>query len=180
MAATSPTSAVRSNVPLLYHRQVTITDVYFARILLEFMAFTTSFVAMAILLYAMGWVAAPEDALGVLGGWLLLGWFGAGLGLVIGALSERFQVVQNLWPPVSYILMPFSGVAFVADALPHRMREIALWLPMLNAVEFLREGWFGSQIKAHYDIAYVVVFNLVLTAIGLSLVRRVGLESSDE
>jgi ABC-type polysaccharide/polyol phosphate export permease len=51
---------------------------------------------------------------------------------------------------------------------------------MLNALEYLREGWFGSVMKAHYDIPYVIVFNLILTFTGLSLVRQVGVDTSDE
>jgi ABC-type polysaccharide/polyol phosphate export permease len=76
--------------------------------------------------------------------------------------------------------MPFSGVAFIADALPSKVRDVMLWLPMFNALEFLREGWFGSMMRAHYDVPYVVVFNMVLTFIGLSLVRQVSLETIDE
>lgn len=172
--------ALRSNIPLLYHRQITIFDVYVARIVLEFMAVSTSFVALGIAFYAMDWVPAPEDAMQVLGGWVLLAWFGAALALTIGALSERFTVIRNLWPPMSYVLMPFSGIAFIADALPVKLREIMLWLPMLNALEFLREGWFGTVMHAHYDVPYVVVFNLILTFVGLSLVRQISLETGDE
>ena len=172
--------ALRSNMPLLYHRQISIFDVYVARILLEFMAVSTSFVALGIAFYAMDWITAPEDAMQVLGGWLLLGWFGAGLGLTVGALSERFLVVRNLWPPLSYIMMPFSGVAFIANAVPEGVRNVLLWLPMLNALEFLREGWFGTLMHAHYDIPYVIVFNLILSFVGLSLVRQVSLDSGEE
>lgn len=172
--------ALKSNLSLLYHRQVTILDVYFARILLEFMAVSTSFVALAIAFYAMEWLTAPEDLLQVLWGWLLLGWFGAGLGLTIGGLSEKFPPIGNLWGPFSYILIIFSGVAYVADVLPQNIREIVLWLPTLNALEYLREGWFGSLFRAHYDIPYVIVFNLLLTFAGLSLVRQAGLDTSEE
>jgi ABC-2 type transport system permease protein/capsular polysaccharide transport system permease protein len=128
----------------------------------------------------MEWVPAPEDAMQVLGGWMLLAWFGAALALNVGALSERFTVVRNLWPPLSYILMPFSGIAFIADALPAKVRDVMLWLPMLNALEFLREGWFGTRMHAHYDVPYVIVFNLILTFAGLSLVRQISLEDGDE
>jgi ABC-type polysaccharide/polyol phosphate export permease len=174
------TGALKSNMPLLHHRQVTITDVYLARVLLEVMASTTSFVALGIGLWALDWLLPPEDMLQVLGGWLLLAWFGMGLGLTIGGLSEKFDVIGKLWPPFSYILMPLSGVAFIVDALPPRLQEVALWLPMLNALEYLREGWFGSAMHAHYDIPYVIICNLVLTLTGLSLARQVGLDTSDE
>ncbi|WP_343040010.1 hypothetical protein [Sphingomonas piscis] len=74
----------------------------------------------------------------------------------------------------------FSGVAFVADALPPNVREVVLWGPQINALEFLREGWFGSLFRAHYDIPYVIIFNLVLSFVGLSLVRQVGKDMGEE
>lgn len=174
------TGALKANMSLLYHRQVTVLDVFTARILLEFMAVSTSFVALAIGLYAAEWLTAPEDILQVLAGWLLLGWFGAGLALTIGGLSERYDIVGKLWPPVSYFMMPLSGVAFIVDALPPKMQEIALYLPMLNALEYLREGWFGSLMRAHYDLGYVAIVNLILTFVGLSFVRQSQLDTSEE
>jgi ABC-2 type transport system permease protein/capsular polysaccharide transport system permease protein len=171
--------ALRANMPLLYHRQVTILDVYTARILLEFMATSTAFVGLGLLFYMLDWLTPPENVLQVLGGWLLLAWFGAGLALTVAGLAEKWPVVGNLWSPLSYILMPFSGVAFIADALPSKLREVAVYLPMLNALEFLREGWFGSLMKAHYDLGYVACINLALMFVGLSLVRQSQLDTSE-
>jgi ABC-type polysaccharide/polyol phosphate export permease len=52
---------------------------------------------------------------------------------------------------------------------------------MLNALEYLREGWFGSLMHAHYDLAYVALVNTILTFAGLSLVRQAQqLDTSDE
>jgi ABC-type polysaccharide/polyol phosphate export permease len=172
--------ALKSNRSLLYHRQVTILDVYYARLFLEVMAATTSFVVLSVGLYAMDWLPAPEDAFQVLGGWLFLAWFGIALGLTIAALSEKADVVGKLWSPFSWLLMPFSGVAFVVHALPPKMQEIVLWLPMLNALEFLREGWFGSHFTPHYDIPYLITFNMALSFVGLSLARQVGTDTGDQ
>lgn len=172
--------ALKSNMSLLYHRQVTLQDVYISRVLLEGLAVSASFAGLSVVFYAMGWVPAPEDALQVLEGWLLLAWFGVGLGWTIGGLAEKFPPVENLWGPFSYVLIIFSGVVTVADALPPNLREIVLWGPPLNALEFLREGWFGSLFRAHYDVPYVIACNLVLTFIGLSLVRQVGRDMGEE
>lgn len=172
--------ALKANMSLLYHRQVTIQDVYIARVLLEIVAVTTSFVALAIAFAAMDWVPPPGNVLQVFWGWLLLAWFGAGLGWTIGGLAEKWPPVGNVWPPFSYILIIFSGVMYNADALPPHVREVVLWLPMLNSLEFLREGWFGSLFRAHYDISYVVIFNLLLTFVGLSLIRQVGTDMGEE
>jgi ABC-2 type transport system permease protein/capsular polysaccharide transport system permease protein len=171
---------MKSNRSLLHHRQVKILDVYISRILLEMMATTTSLVLLSIILCSVGWLAPPEDILEALAGWILLGWFGAGLALTIASLSERFQIVEQLWRPASYILMPVSGVAFVVDALPNGLQQMAMWIPMLNAVELLRDGWFGSTFHAHYSLAYLIAFNLCLTMVGLSLVRQVGLGADEE
>ncbi len=51
---------------------------------------------------------------------------------------------------------------------------------MLNMLEYLREGWFGSLFRAHYDIPYVIVWNTFLTFVGLSLARQAGVNPSDE
>lgn len=172
--------ALESNKSLLFHRQVQIPDVYWARVLLEFLAASTSFAVLAIGLWAMEFLLPPEDALQVLGGWLLLGWFALALGLTLGGLSEKFEVVAKLWPPLTYILLPLSGTAFIADALPESARNIVLYLPMLNCVEIIREGWFGTKMIAHYHVDYVVVFNLVLTFAGLALIRQAGKEADQE
>jgi ABC-2 type transport system permease protein/capsular polysaccharide transport system permease protein len=172
--------ALKSNLSLLYHRQVTILDVYVSRIVLEIVGATTSMVVLAVVFSLMGWMSAPEDILQVVFGWVLLAWFGAGLGLTIGGLSEKVDIIGKLWPPFSYILFPLSGVAFIADALPPNLREIVLWLPQLNALEIVREGWFGSLMRAHYDLAYLCICNLFLSFSGLSLVRQVGLDARDE
>lgn len=172
--------AMKSNRSLLHHRQVKILDIYIARIALEMMATTTAVVMLSAILCAVGWLTPPEDILQAFAGWTLLGWFGAGLALTVASLSERYVIVQQLWRPASYILMPVSGVAFVVDALPPGLQQMALWIPMLNAVELFRDGWFGSTFHAHYDVAYVIGFNLCLTLAGLSLVRQVGLGSEEE
>jgi ABC-type polysaccharide/polyol phosphate export permease len=172
--------ALGHNSALMFHRQVKIIDVYLARILLEFAAATASFVLLGIALWSIDWLLPPEDSLQVLAGWLLLGWFGAALALVLGGLSEKVDLIEKLWPPLSYILFPLSGAAFIADALPQKAREIVLFLPMLNCVEFIREGYFGTKMTAHYDIAYVICFNLTLTLFGLALARQVGVGADSE
>lgn len=173
-------AALESNRSLLFHRQVQIGDVYFSRLILEFLAMSTSFVTLAIGLWASEWLLPPEDAMQVLAGWMLLAWFGAALALTLGSLSEKFEAIAKLWPPLTYVFLPFSGTAFIADALPEKVREIMLYLPMLNCVEIIREGWFGTKMIAHYYVDYVVIFNLVLTFAGLAFVRQVGKESVQE
>jgi ABC-type polysaccharide/polyol phosphate export permease len=172
--------AIHANKSLLYHRQVKIIDVYAARILLEILAISGSLVVLTLAFHAVDKLQLPEDLLQVLGGWALLAWFAAGLGLTVGGLSEKFELVPKLWPAIQYTLLPFAGVAYIVDALPPSMQKIVIWLPMLNALELMREGWFGSVMRGHYDIPYLITFNLALSFVGLSLVRQVGTDTSEE
>jgi len=44
----------------------------------------------------------------------------------------------------------------------------------VNGVEYVREGYSGTLIVAHYDIPYMIVFNSVLSLFALSLLRKVA------
>jgi ABC-type polysaccharide/polyol phosphate export permease len=166
--------AMTPNLPLLYHRNVRPLDIYHARLMLEAAGATMSFVFLSLFFNFVGWINLPEDILQVAGGWLMLAWFGFALALTLGALSERTETVEKLWGPTSYLLFPLSGAAFIVDALPRQAQEVVLLLPMVHGVEFLREGYFGSKIVAHYDMAYMALCNAALTLLGFAQERKLS------
>lgn len=166
--------SIGPNLALMYHRQVKVMDVFSARLLLEFMGATISFIVLTIGFSAFEWMTWPEDLLKVTVGWLMLTWFGCGLALLLGALSEDYEIIEKLWHPFAYLLMPLSGAGFIVDSLPKAFQEYILYLPMINAVEYVREGFFGSAMVAHYDMGYMAVANLVLTALGMAKTRVVS------
>jgi ABC-type polysaccharide/polyol phosphate export permease len=166
--------AVAPNASLLTHRPVQVFDVFTARILLEAVGATVSFVVLASGAWMLGLMPPPEDALRVLAGWLLLTWFGFALALLLGALTEKSSMVYKLWQPVSYILFPLAGAAFLVEALPPAAQEAVLLLPIVHCVELVRDGYFGSLFKAQYSIIYVVVCNAALTLLGLAQVRELS------
>jgi ABC-type polysaccharide/polyol phosphate export permease len=159
---------------LMYHRNVRAMDIYAARLLIEAIGATCSFVVLSILFIGIEWMSPPEDLLTVVGGWLLLGWFGASLALFIGTLSELSEAIDKLWHPAAYLLFPLSGAAFSVDALPPSAREFMLWVPMVNGVEMVRGGYFGSQYRAHYDVGYVALVCAMLSIGALALLRIVA------
>ena len=166
--------ALTPNLSLLYHRNVRPLDIYAARLLLEGAGATMSFVFLVILFGFIGWLQMPEDVLQVFAAWVMLTWFGCSLALFLGAFSEQSEIVEKLWHPVSYLLFPLSGAAFLVDVLPKPAQDVVLWLPMVHGVEYLREGYFGSQITAHYDLAYMAMVNSALTILGLAKLSKVS------
>lgn len=166
--------SVGPNLSLMYHRQVKVADIFVSRLMLEFMGATMSFIVLTVVFTIFGWMTWPEDLLKVMLGWLMLTWFGCGLGILMGALAEDYEIIEKLWHPFAYLIMPLSGAGFIVDTLPKAGRDLILYLPMINAVEYLREGFFGSAMVAHYDLAYMAVANFVLTALGIAKLRIIS------
>lgn len=173
-------SAIEPNLPLLYHRNVKLIDVFLARLALEGAGTTMSFVALILIFWGVEWLEPPESILKVAFAWIMLAWFGLGLAIFLGALSWSSEVVDKLWHPAAYILFPLSGAAFLVDSLPPAAQEAILYLPMVHGVEYLREGYFGSQINARYDLAYMATWNACLTIAGLLRVRAISGEVRPE
>lgn len=166
--------ALWANLSLMYHRNIKVLDIYIARLLLEFGGATISFAVLTLVFTAIGILDLPEDFLTVTAGWMLLAWFGCALAIFLGALSHQSELVDKLWHPSSYLLFPLSGAAFLVSALPKFAQEIVLYIPTVHGVELVREGWFGSQARAIYDVSYIVSCNLALSVAALLMVRWVA------
>ena len=164
-------SGIQTNLNLLYHRNVKVIDVFVTRIVLEMAGATASFIVLAVFFTTIEWIEPPDDLLKVIGGWLMLAWFGAALAILVGAATAYSEIVERIWHPMAYLLFPLSGAAFMVDWLPKAGQDVVLLLPMVHGVELIREGYFGSQVRTHYDMAYTAFVNLLLTLAGLWLLR---------
>ena len=166
--------ALQANLPLMYHRNIKVGDIYAARLLLEFGGATISFASLSVLFITVGWMEAPDDFLTVAASWMLIAWFGSALAIALGSLSYVSELVDKLWHPFSYILFPLSGAAFLVAALPLFAQEVVLWIPIVHGVELLREGFFGTQARAIYDVGYLVSANLIFSVVALIALRYIS------
>jgi capsular polysaccharide transport system permease protein len=166
------TKAIEPNLSLLFHRNVTVIDLFAARLLLEIAGATISFIGISAICIVTGWMEMPTDILTMTGAWMLLAWFAIALGLIVGALSERSGIFTRLWQTITYLAFPVSGAFFMVDWLPKPAQEFMLWIPMVHAVEMLREGYFGNAVRPHYSIAYLSAVNSFMLLFGLLLVNK--------
>jgi capsular polysaccharide transport system permease protein len=167
-------SALQSNFNLLYHRNVQVIDVFVTRTLLEMAGATMSFIVLSLIFTAAELISWPVDPIQVIFGWLMLAWFGLALSLIIGSATAYSEVVERLWGPTTYFMFPLAGAAFMVDWLPKSAQDIVLFLPMVHGVEIIREGYFGNVVRTHYDVGYMASCCLVMTLVGLFLVRDAG------
>lgn len=168
--------SVTFNSSILYHRVVKVIDIYIARLLVEAIGASMSFFFLSAFFTFIGWMAPPEDVLKVVVAWTLTAIFGASAAIFLASLSERYEIIERLWHPVSYLVFPLSGAAFLVSSLPQTAQDFVLWFPMVHGVELLREGYFGSHVNAIYDPWYLITTALGMLCLGLAISRLIGAE----
>lgn len=166
--------AVTYNSAIMYHRQVKAMDIYLGRIMLEAIGASMSFVILSSFFIFIEWMEPPEDVLLVVFAWIMIALFGASLAIFLASLSERWEVIERLWHPASYLAFPLSGAAFLVSSLPTGAQNFVLYIPMVHGTEMLREGFFGTKVNTIYDVGYLVGSTLVMMTLGLALSRRVS------
>jgi capsular polysaccharide transport system permease protein len=165
--------AVEPNKSLLYHRQVKVLDIYIARILLELVASTGSFMFVYFLLFAFNFLDWPQSPHLFIGGWFSLLAVAGSIALVVGPWSEISELLDRIWHILTYILFPLSGAFLVVDWLPSEAQNFLFWIPLVHSAEMIRSGYYGASYHAHYSLMYLCVFVGVAVSIGMLLIRQV-------
>lgn len=164
--------ALGANQGLLYHRNIRVFDVYFSRVLLEVLGASMALIVLLVAFYALDMIPAPANLLYMAMAWLLMAWFGLGLGITIGVLSHISEAFKRVWQAFSMVLMFASGAFYLVDSLSKSAQKIALKIPMVHGTEMLRHGYFGDTIRTHESIGYIIMVNLILTLVGMMLIQR--------
>lgn len=166
--------AIRSNGGMLYHRQVTPLDLFIGRQGLELMGNIAAVAASFAIFYALGLMSWPLDYTLFITGFFYMSWWAIAVALIVAAMSERYEIVEHIWLPFSYMYMTVCGFMFMAAWLPAPLRRIAMVIdPPLHAYEMIRAGLFGNRIETFYDIPYLSYVLAIVTLIGLWLMRDV-------
>jgi capsular polysaccharide transport system permease protein len=170
---------IHSNMGLLYHRQVTLPDLFYARHVIESIACTGVMVVFTIAAVAMGG-QYPDSVIKMLSAMMLMFLLSQGIALMVGAATAEWDGLDRLVHAMSYLMLPFSGLFFMVEWLPEWMQDLVLWVPTVHIFELLRDGQFGDTFRPIYDLQYVAGWILVTHLIGLAGLRivrnRLGLE----
>jgi len=168
-------NAIEPNLGLLYHRNVRVLDLMWARIILEVAGATISVIVLSSVGIATGLMDPPADILMMAAGWLLLAWYAISVGLTVGALSEFSETFSRLYHVFMYLYLPLSGSLYMVEWLPGQVQKYALWLPTVNASEMIHGGYYGNAVHSYYNPMYLILVNLVLMLFGLSLINIASL-----
>ena len=164
-------ATMEGNKTLLFHKQITIFDLLFARCLLE--ALTCLF-AMFLLLggaTVLGLGHMPARPLVLIGAMGLMFWFTFGLSMVLCAASEWSGVVERLVHPATYLSLPVSGMFFLIGWAPQQVRPLLMLVPFTGIVELVHVGEFESIDATYVNLPYIFAWCIGLTLVGLLAIR---------
>ncbi len=167
-------NAIRSNTALLHHRNLRPLDFYAARLTLEIVGVSASFMGLLFVLSIFSWIPYPKELSTLITAWALMIWFAIGFGLTMGTLLAQFELLNVVWRAIAIILMICSGVFFFVAWLPIEYQKVVLWIPMIHGSEMIKHGYFGNLINTYENPAYLILWNIILTFTGLNLAKGFG------
>ncbi|MFN6961819.1 MAG: ABC transporter permease [Rhodocyclaceae bacterium] len=152
---------------ILLHRRLTQLDTLLSRLLLEFTATTVALCVIYGALYIAGLAEPIYDIKMVLAGWLLLAWFATGVSIIFSAGTETSDTMERFIQPIQYMTVPLSPIFYMISWLPYQAQEYAVWNPLAQPYEMIREGVFGPNVQAIYYPSLTFYSGLFLIAVGL-------------
>lgn len=162
-----------ANQSLLYHRQIKIVDFILSRFIIEILGGMMAYLFMALVLICFGAFPIPDNIGLLVAGWFLYALFCFSVCMVIAPLSEVSEAMEKFIPVATYIMIPFSGLFYMVSWMTPGMREVLLYSPFVNGMEMMREGIWGEDVTAYYNIWNPIILSAILIMIGLILCRYV-------
>ncbi len=173
------TKAIEINRALLHHQPIRPMDIIYSRILLEFSGAAGAFFILYLVFVQLGICHWPADTLTMALGYLLVIWFSFAFVLIMAALAEMSETIERVSHIILYLMLPFSGVFIPLYAVPEKFREILLYFPLVDAVEYFHSGYYGDRMTTYYHLGYSMFVILAMTLFAFALtniaIRRVQL-----
>lgn len=164
---------LRNNGGMLYHFPVAPADIILGRLALEYLSTTAALAVVFFVIASVGLVKPPAEPGLMLLAWAMTGWFYAGQGMIIAALTEYWEPAERFIPPLNYLALPISGVFFMVDWLPSYAQKLLLLNPAVHCFEMFRAGLFGESVATYYDGYYLAAWSLGLSVVGMAAIYRV-------
>jgi capsular polysaccharide transport system permease protein len=171
----SVSSAVRSNVNLLYFRQVTPFVLITAAFLREYLTSMFVFIVITAAIAMYDPAVEIHDPLLILAAVTCMSLIAAIVGTLFGLGQLAMPSLLLAETVLSRVMFFFSGALYYANLIPKQMREWALLNPLLHLIEFVRDGFFtiyqSRYANWHYPLEFIAV-GLALVMVLLYSTRR--------
>ena len=168
------------NRPLMAFPAVHVTDILFARAILEAIAAAITLLMMFIILIVSGDDPRPIDTVQAVLCYLSTLLLAVGVGSLAGVIVMFMPFFATIYALSMVVVYISSGTLFVTAALPERVADALAWNPVTQAVEWMRTAYFETYPDRLIDKTYLVSVGLGCLCLGLlleRLLRRTMIES---
>lgn len=164
---------LHGNLPLLYHRMVTVFDIALARALLEAAGTFVAFTILLSLIIAIGFADFPARPLMLLAGITYIFFFSFGISMIIVGGTHDNSLLERLVHPFSYFMIPLSAAFYEVSWVPEPYRHLLLYNPFPQMFELVRYGQFEPATLEYVNFIYMTAWTLILNLLGLIAIRAV-------
>ncbi len=165
--------AFDANGSLLFHRQVTPTDIILTRVYLEVIGTLIAGLVIYCIAIFFGYIKPPINLGLVYVGLSYQVAFSLASALLIASLSEMSELVEKFVSVVMYLSLPFSGAFTMVSWLPKALQKIVLLSPSVHSLEMIRSGQFGPSLEAHYSYRYATYSIFIVMLLGMFLTSKI-------
>jgi ABC-type polysaccharide/polyol phosphate export permease len=121
--------------------------------------------------HALELVTLPKSWSGFLLFVVLMGCFGAALGVLFGSIATYWHFFLRLAPIIERFLQIFAAVFFVSEQLPENLRPWMLWLPLAHGMQLLRSAYFEAYASHDASLGYFLTSLVFLMVLALAAER---------
>ncbi len=134
---------------------------------------TEVFVAVVIfsLSALLGFQGMPNDPLVSVQAALCIWLIGTGIGALNLVIVEFFAAWESIFNAINRLLYFASGIYYSPIAMPDTVRDILVWNPVLQCVEWFRAGFYYQYDPHWLDRGYVLVWVAGSLVVGFAAER---------
>jgi capsular polysaccharide transport system permease protein len=164
-------SASEANNAMLQLPIVKRTDIMIAHALRQF----ATEICVGIIIFSiaalLGEQGMPADPMTAMMAVTVLWLLAVGVGAFNLVILEAFPSYETLYASLIRLLYVASGIYFSPISMPDWARDILVWNPVLQGIEFFRSGFFPQYDPHWVDVNYLLIWVVASIGIGFALER---------
>ena len=159
--------AFTANKALFNYKMVKPFDTLVSRLLVEFLVFSVATMAFISFGLYFGMDMSVKDINMLLFAILWLGVFGFSMGLLFAVIATFYETFAKIMQYIATPLFFLSGIFYTVDSLPHFVRNIILYNPVIQFMELIHGSFFLVLDTRYVDYTYMMYWTIVPLFIGL-------------
>ena len=161
------------NKPLLTFPMVKVTDLLFARAIVEVLSAAIVVIITIVIFAVLGIEFVPRDIVQASLAMLAMMFLGLGFGVINAMIAAANPFWITGYAILTIIFWFSSGIFFVPDALPEFARYAISYLPYVQGVEWMRSAYYDNYGGNILDKTYMLSFAAITLFAGLAVERLI-------